>query len=154
MKPRIDGVSNTLTTVTKDNLMVDNTTQETFMEKLKNKQLRVRKLTPKECWRLMAFDDEDYEQAAYYTEEEISKLNLRSRKNGNDIPANEKVVRVSQSQLYKQAGNSIVVDVLVAIFGQLFEGKEEYYKDVPKPYLNEETTTSPINCQYDKKNNR
>ena len=51
--------------------------------------LRIRKLTPKECWRLMGFDDSDFEKA--------SKVN-------------------SNSQLYKQAGNSIVVDVLYYIF--------------------------------------
>lgn len=51
--------------------------------------LRIRKLTPKECWRLMGFSDEDFDEAA--------KLN-------------------SDTQLYKQAGNSIVVNVLEAIF--------------------------------------
>lgn len=51
--------------------------------------LRIRKLTPKECWRLMGFSDEDFEKA--------SKVN-------------------SNSQLYKQAGNSIVVNVLEEIF--------------------------------------
>ena len=54
--------------------------------------LRIRKLTPKECWRLMGFDDEDFDNA--------SNLN-------------------SNSQLYKQAGNSIVVNVLEAIFKEL-----------------------------------
>ena len=54
--------------------------------------VRIRKLTPKECWRLMGFDDEDFEKA--------------------------KTVN-SDSQLYKQAGNSIVVDVLEAIFGEM-----------------------------------
>lgn len=49
---------------------------------------RIRKLTPKECFRLMGFDDEDYEKA--------SKV-------------------CSESQLYKQAGNSIVVNVLEQI---------------------------------------
>lgn len=53
---------------------------------------RVRKLTPKECWRLMGFDDGSFERAA--------KVN-------------------SNSQLYKQAGNSIVVDVLMAIFKEM-----------------------------------
>lgn len=53
---------------------------------------RVRKLTPKECWRLMGFDDSDFEKAA--------KVN-------------------SNSQLYKQAGNSIVVNVLEAILKKL-----------------------------------
>ena len=43
----------------------------------------------------------------------------------------------SNTQLYKQAGNSIVCNVLVAIMGQLFEGKEETYKEIlrkEKPY--------------------
>ena len=54
--------------------------------------LRIRKLTPKECWRLMGFDDIDFEKA--------SKVN-------------------SNTQLYKQAGNSIVVNVLEAILKNL-----------------------------------
>ena len=55
---------------------------------------RIRKLTPKECWRLMGFDDEDF-----YRAEAVN----------------------SNSQLYKQAGNSIVVDVIVKIYEKLFE---------------------------------
>ena len=55
-------------------------------------KLRIRKLTPKECWRLMGFDDEDFEKA--------EKVN-------------------SNSQLYKQAGNSIVVNVLENILNNL-----------------------------------
>lgn len=57
---------------------------------------RIRKLTPKECWRLMGFADEDFKKAA--------------RVNSN-------------TQLYKQAGNSIVVNVLEAILNNLL--KEE-----------------------------
>lgn len=56
------------------------------------KGLRISKQTPKECWRLMGFSDEDFDKA--------SKVN-------------------SNAQLYKQAGNSIVVNVLMAIFRQL-----------------------------------
>lgn len=36
----------------------------------------------------------------------------------------------SNSQLYKQAGNSIVCNVLVAIMGQMFPGKENVYKEI------------------------
>jgi DNA (cytosine-5)-methyltransferase 1 len=57
--------------------------------------LRIRKLTPKECWRLMGFSDDDFEKA-------------------NKV--------CSDSQLYKQAGNSIVVVVLEHIFMSLFYG--------------------------------
>ena len=60
--------------------------------------LRIRKLTHKECYRLMGFSDNDYEQAA-------------------------KVV--SNTQLYKTAGNSIVVNVLEVIFKNLFMLEEE-----------------------------
>lgn len=54
-----------------------------------NVKWRIRKLTPKECWRLMGFSDEDCNRASDY---------------------------VSDSSLYKQAGNSIVTSCLVAIF--------------------------------------
>lgn len=64
--------------------------------------LRIRKLTPKECWRLMGFEDKDYEKAA--------KVN-------------------SNTQLYKQAGNSIVVNVLEAILKNLLLETEQ---DIPK----------------------
>lgn len=59
-----------------------------------NQDLRIRKLTPKECWRLMGFSDEAFDKA--------SQVN-------------------SNTQLYKQAGNSIVVNVLEAIFKELLE---------------------------------
>ncbi len=60
---------------------------------------RIRKLTPKECWRLMGFSDEDFEKA-------------------KNIPT-------SNTQLYKQAGNSIVVNALEKIFINLFKRKGE-----------------------------
>ena len=59
---------------------------------------RIRKLTPKECWRLMGFDDSDFDKA--------------------------KAAGISASQLYKQAGNSIVVNVLQYIFRNLFKGAD------------------------------
>ena len=65
--------------------------------KIKEKQsLRIRKLTPLECFRLMGFDDEDF----------------------------NKITGISNTQLYKQAGNSIVVDVLVHLFETLFKALE------------------------------
>lgn len=56
---------------------------------------RIRRLTPKECWELMGFSNKDFEKAA-------------------NIPT-------SDTQLYKQAGNSIVVPVLEKIFINLFK---------------------------------
>ncbi len=81
-------------TVQKDMIQTLTTFQDkgVVVKDEKNNNLRIRKLTPKECWRLMGFDDEDFEKA--------SKVN-------------------SNTQLYKQAGNSIVVNVLEAIFKNL-----------------------------------
>lgn len=64
---------------------------------------RIRKLTPLECWRLMGITDEDFKKA-------------------NKV--------VSNSQLYKQAGNAIVVDVLEGIFKQLFNPSENNLEGV------------------------
>ena len=72
--------ANSITTINTDSMVGD----------LSN--VRIRKLTPKECWRLMGFFDEDFEKA--------KKVN-------------------SDSQLYKQAGNSIIVNCLEAIFKEM-----------------------------------
>lgn len=63
---------------------------------------RIRRLTPKECWRLMGFDDEDFEKARAVN---------------------------SDTQLYKQAGNSIVVNVLEAILGNLLKEERSDWLD-------------------------
>lgn len=76
-----------------DNLMCLCRSCHTRYERNKDKtELRIRKLTPREVWRLMGFDDEDFEKA--------SQVN-------------------SATQLYKQAGNSIVVNVIEAIYDNL-----------------------------------
>ena len=126
MKPRTDGVANTVTTLLKDNYVVEPNTEKVAIvedqfpgsrdariykdysptlrqncgglevakseieEKIK---WRIRKLMPVECWKLMAFSRENHDRAARF---------------------------VSNSALYKQAGNSIVVNVLVALMSSLF----------------------------------
>lgn len=67
-----------------------------------NDEIVVRKLIPLEYWRLMDFDDEDFE---------------RARAAMNDLFYNG--ADKSSSQLYKQAGNSIVVAVLEKDIEQL-----------------------------------
>lgn len=52
---------------------------------------KIRKLTPLECWRLQGFKDDDF----------------------------FKIKDMSDTQLYKQAGNSITVDVLMALFKKI-----------------------------------
>ena len=43
----------------------------------------------------------------------------------------EKAAQVnSNTQLYRQAGNSICKNVLVAILGQMIPGKEDVYKEI------------------------
>ena len=74
---------------------------------------RVRKLTQKECWRLMGFTDEDFTKAHTAMNENLY--------NGNDR---------SGSQLYKQAGNSIVVNVLSAIMGELYDVMPYLFEDL------------------------
>lgn len=71
------------------------TTSQFFMPNYLLDDFKVRKLTPKECLRLMTFDDADYEKI--------------------------KAAGISDSAIYKQAGNSIVVNVMVFIFAMLFD---------------------------------
>ena len=90
-EPRTDGVSNTLTSVSKDNYLVEP------MEE-KHPKYRIRKLTPRECFRLMDVDDAD-----------IDKIQRTG---------------ICNSQQYKLAGNSIVVNVLYHIFRKMFVDKD------------------------------
>lgn len=83
LEPNMTGVSNTLTTVQKDNLVIEPKCTMT-------QDMRIRKLTPKECWRLMGFADTDIDKCI--------------------------AAGISNTQLYKQAGNSIVVNVLENLF--------------------------------------
>lgn len=113
LEPRSDECTNTITTVQKDNLVlskqatkdgkIPTLTAENNPRRLEPWQwkingeiytIRIRRLTPLESWRLMGFSDEDFHKA-----EQVN----------------------SNTQLYKQAGNSIVKDVLVEIFRNLFE---------------------------------
>lgn len=140
LEPNSEGICNTLTTVQKDNLVLEETikikqaTKKGYIEcklggvcdmsfpdsksrrgrvqeggdvcltlmagnseivkieKNITDKYRIRKLTPRECFRLMGFTDADFEKAAAVN---------------------------SNTQLYKQAGNSIVKHVLMAIFQQM-----------------------------------
>lgn len=124
LEPNSQGLCNTLTSVQKDNLVMENF-YDFYNNNLKKDgicgtitsacshngsgtfgviepQYRIRKLTPMECWRLMDFSDEDFHKAELVN---------------------------SNTQLYKQAGNSIVRNVLVAIIGQMLPGKENIYME-------------------------
>lgn len=79
---------------------------------------KIRKLTPLECWRLMGFTDKDFYKA-------------------QSIPT-------SNTQLYKQAGNSIVVNVLEEIFKKLFNKEGNSEKILCK--IDIETNTECLYC--------
>jgi len=66
--------------------------------------IRIRRLTPLECFRLMGFSDADFWKA--------------------------KEAGISNSQLYKQAGNSIVVDVLYYIFLELYKAMPYLFENI------------------------
>ena len=63
-----------------------------------DRALAIRKLTPKECWRLQGFSDDQFEKA--------------------------KQAGVSNSQLYKQAGNAVTVDVVEQIGKRLWRNND------------------------------
>ena len=115
LEPNSEGICNTLTSVQKDNLVLEPRCIDFYNKNIRDDKCtgtittnsnftgsgvfgvleptyRIRKLTPKECWRLMDFTDEDFHKA-----EAVN----------------------SNTQLYKQAGNSIVKAVLMAIFKQM-----------------------------------
>jgi DNA (cytosine-5)-methyltransferase 1 len=141
-----DGITNTLTTVQKDNVIIEPKLVGGIGEKNFGTQFRqgnrvydadaiamclnaspvgnaggnsylykvdykIRKLTPLECWRLMGFSDDDFMKA--------------------------KNVPTSNSQLYKQAGNSIVVNVLESLLHNLFKNNTLTF-DIINDYLNQE----------------
>lgn len=79
-------------------------------------QTRIRKLTPLECWRLMGRSDDEFYRAKYLTKQEAEAYISRLRRKGKrDIPDSTRIERLSDSQLYKQAGNSLVPQIVTEI---------------------------------------
>lgn len=91
----VDGISPTVMTKTGGG-------RETKI--LDDSSFKVRKLTPKECWKLMGFSGEYFDKA--------------------------KLAGVSDSQLYKQAGNSIVTYVLYEIYKELYKAMPYLFGDI------------------------
>lgn len=94
--PRTDGVSNTLSTSTKDNMLAvpELRMEEGCMVDKEGRRYRIRKFTPTECFRLMDVNDEDIEKM--------------------------KSAGIAKTNLYKLAGNSIVVSCMFHLFRKLF----------------------------------
>lgn len=98
--PRTDGVSNTLSTSTKDNMlaMPELRMVDGCMVDKEGRRYRIRKLTPTECFRLQDVSDEDIEKM--------------------------KQAGIAKTNLYKLAGNSIVVSCMFHLFRKLFIEKD------------------------------
>lgn len=79
---------------------------------------RIRKLTPRECFRLMGVSDLDISKIQNYplVTEDRKTFNAPDGIDSKTL----KQLAISESQQYKLAGNSIVVQVLEGIFTQLF----------------------------------
>lgn len=88
------GAFDDCTSITRSSWQENNFVQINDNAELQEKNIRIRKLIPKECWRLMGFSDNDFTSAQN--------------------------AGVSNSQLYKQAGNSIVTDVLLHIYNSIY----------------------------------
>lgn len=120
--PRTDGISNTITSIQKDNLLMTkrftppdmeltyhpNPTKEQLLEYF-SRRIRVRKMTPREAFRLMDVDDSDIDKIMN-AEETVTLKNgtVKTRK------------AISKTACYKLAGNSIVVSCLYHIFRTMF----------------------------------
>ena len=101
----------------------------TTLDERKNEEIanqyRIRKLTPLCCWRLMGFTDEDFLSAKVGDRENARQLITEYEPDRHlemmQYAERKDVSKMSNTQLYKQAGNSIVVDVLYHIYKNLYE---------------------------------
>lgn len=152
--PRTDGVSNTLGTSTKDNMlaMPELRMEDGCMVDKEGRKYRIRKLTPTECFRLQDVSDEDIEKIRSYRDDETAvicdangepimnmdfdKPSKNARKititvNGeqreyysSQLIWKNKGKGISKTAQYKLAGNSICVAPMYHIFRKLFIEKE------------------------------
>ena len=152
--PRTDGVSNTLSTSTKDNMLAvpELRMEDGCMVDKEGRRYRIRKLTPTECFRLQDVSDEDIEKIRSYRDSETAiicdangepimnmdfdKPSKNARKitimvNGeqreyysSQLIWQNKGKGISKTAQYKLAGNSICVAPMYHIFRKLFIEKE------------------------------
>lgn len=123
LAPRTDGCSNTLTTILKDNLIMglqqqlstleyhEHPTTEQLVDFFKP-MAYIRKATPREYFRLMGLTDADIDKIDSYpcaSVQEFANADKATQRQG-----------IAKTNKYKLAGNSIVVDVLYAIFENMF----------------------------------
>lgn len=95
---------------------------------------RIRKLTPYECWVLMGFSEEDFVAAKVGDREKAKRL-IEEYEPDRHLEMMQYIERkdisqMSNTQLYKQAGNSIVVDVLYHIYKNLYEAMPYLFENL------------------------
>lgn len=152
--PRTDGVSNTLSTSIKDNMLAvpELRMENGCMVDKEGHKYRIRKLTPTECFRLQDVSDEDIEKIRSYVDSETAiifdangepimnidfdKPSKNARKititvNGkqreyysSQLIWKNKGKGISKTAQYKLAGNSICIAPMYHIFRKLFVEKE------------------------------
>ena len=152
--PRTDGVSNTLSTSVKDNMLAvpELRMEDGCMVDKEGRRYRIRKLTPTECFRLQDVSDEDIEKIRSYRDSETAiicdangepimnmdfdKPSKNARKitimvNGeqreyysSQLIWQNKGKGISKTAQYKLAGNSICVAPMYHIFRKLFIEEE------------------------------
>lgn len=88
-------------------------------------QYRIRKLTPLECWFLMGFSEEDFLSAKTGSRDNARKYMQEFEPDRHlemmQLVDSKGVQKISSSQLYKQAGNSITTCTLYYIYKNLYE---------------------------------
>ena len=107
---------------------LETTKTKEFIEQVRGHEemrYRIRKLTPRECFRLMGVDDADIDKIQLYpfgADIEYPAYSYEERLANMSEEEKRVLMRkgISNSQQYKLAGNSIVVDVLYHIFRKMF----------------------------------
>lgn len=112
------------------------TTVEQYMEKHRKQSIfehvRIRKLIPLETFRLMGFSDEDFYKAMIgYSKVAKEFIDNHPYLIGKTIADEATTIQgISNSQLYKMSGNSIVVDVLYYIYVELYKAMPYLFDDL------------------------
>lgn len=129
----LDGYSNTITTFTTDNWILElkdnhnkdnlvyhpHPTKEQLLEYF-SRRMRVRKMTPIEAFRLMSVSDEDIEKIQAYPFKTYTERDAAIAKADKKELARIRRESICKTAQYRLAGNSIVTDCLYHIFRTMF----------------------------------
>lgn len=149
LTPRPDRLCNCLTGVQKDNLIMkkndndmenltyhEHPTKEDLLEYF-GQRIRVRKMTPREAFRLQDCSDEDIEKIQAYPFKTYAEREASIKKADKKELARIKRESIAKTRQYALAGNSITISVLVNIFRTMFldNQPENQQKRIVQPSL-------------------